>query len=145
VIAHKEIVRLVRLLENSQLGLIELGHNGRKIRLTKYPKKDQWPAPNPLKKTGAATDLTESKRQANKNFILRSTLIGLVYSVSVATGEFIKKGQILCLVKSLGLDYEIVSPTDGRVKTIFISETEIIDYDKPLFEIETEDNSPAEK
>lgn len=72
-----------------------------------------------------------------------SPVVGVVYlqpapgeEPFIQTGQRVKKGDVVCLIEAMKLMNEIVSPYDGTVKKISISNEEVVEYNQPLFLIE---------
>jgi acetyl-CoA carboxylase biotin carboxyl carrier protein len=54
----------------------------------------------------------------------------------VEEGDFVKKGQVLCIVEAMKLMNEIESETDGRIVKILAESTKPIEYGQALFLID---------
>jgi acetyl-CoA carboxylase biotin carboxyl carrier protein len=54
----------------------------------------------------------------------------------VEEGDYVKKGQVLCIVEAMKLMNEIESETDGRVTKILAESTKPVEYGQPLFLID---------
>jgi acetyl-CoA carboxylase biotin carboxyl carrier protein len=54
----------------------------------------------------------------------------------VEEGDFVKKGQVLCIVEAMKLMNEIESETDGRIVKILAESTKPVEYGQALFLID---------
>lgn len=68
---------------------------------------------------------------------IRSTSVG-TFTAAVAVGDAIAQGALVgrCSVEALQLYDEIVSPVDGTVTEILVTDGELVDYGKPLIVVE---------
>ena len=51
-------------------------------------------------------------------------------------GEYVKRGQVLCIVEAMKLMNEIESEVDGRITKILVESTKPVEYGQPLFLID---------
>nr|MBA3753712.1 acetyl-CoA carboxylase biotin carboxyl carrier protein [Nitrospira sp.] len=51
----------------------------------------------------------------------------------VEEGDYVKKGQVLCIVEAMKLMNEIESEVDGRITSILVESTKPVEYGQPLF------------
>jgi acetyl-CoA carboxylase biotin carboxyl carrier protein len=54
----------------------------------------------------------------------------------VEEGDYVKKGQVLCIVEAMKLMNEIESEADGRIMRILVESTKPVEYGQPLFLID---------
>jgi acetyl-CoA carboxylase biotin carboxyl carrier protein len=54
----------------------------------------------------------------------------------VEEGNFVKKGQVLCIVEAMKLMNEIESEVDGRIEKILVESTKPVEYGQALFLID---------
>lgn len=73
---------------------------------------------------------------------VKSPIVGVVYSASepdapplVKVGDMVKKGQKLCIVEAMKMFHDITAPCDGMIQAILFQNGDLVEYDKPLFEI----------
>ncbi|HUU38832.1 MAG TPA: biotin/lipoyl-containing protein [Candidatus Desulfaltia sp.] len=68
--------------------------------------------------------------------VVTAPMPGKVVKVNVAEKEAVRKNQTLAIVEAMKMENEIKSPLDGVVKKIYASPGDLVDSEKPLFEIE---------
>lgn len=71
-----------------------------------------------------------------------SPIVGTVYlspsldkPVFKKIGDFIAKGEVICIIEAMKVMNEIVSEVDGIVSGIFVSNEEIVEYGQLLYTI----------
>ena len=74
--------------------------------------------------------------------MVKSPIVGSFYSRPaddeppyVKVGDSVKAGETLCIIEAMKIMNEIKSPFTGIVEKIMVSDTEMVDYGKPLFYI----------
>ena len=72
----------------------------------------------------------------NAQLALKSQIPGKVVSVSVAEGDSVMKGDVVCTLESMKMQVAIKSHKDGVVKTIKIKETATVAKGDVVAEIE---------
>ena len=141
-----EVHHLVELLNRHELSELEIEHKGLRIRVRRGGSTD------------TATVMTESSRQAlnqsgaaiaqtvapDSLTTVTSPIVGTFYRSAspdadayVDEGDFVKKGQVLCIVEAMKLMNEIESEVDGRVHKILAESAKPVEYGQPLFLIDS--------
>lgn len=54
----------------------------------------------------------------------------------VEEGDFVKKGQVLCIVEAMKLMNEIEAETDGKIVKILVESTTPVEFGQPLYLID---------
>lgn len=74
---------------------------------------------------------------------VKSPIVGTFYSAAspdakpfVAVGDVVTKGQPLCIIEAMKIMNEIESDVSGKVVAILAKNSQPVEYDQPLFEIE---------
>lgn len=152
----KEIRKLVRLLEQSEISEIEISDKDRKIRLAKpTPSNGQSGAPiitsvapqavvPPQVIPAAETEVAPAKPAlAIAANVVKSPMVGTFYAAPspdaepyVQVGDMVRKGQVLCIVEAMKLMNEIESDYEGRIVEIHVENAQPVEFDHPLFTIE---------
>ncbi|MFQ6618881.1 MAG: acetyl-CoA carboxylase biotin carboxyl carrier protein, partial [Fidelibacterota bacterium] len=91
----------------------------------------------------------EVAREVKETFEVRSPMVGTFYRAPspdavpfVEKGDYVRVGQTLCIIEAMKLMNEIESETDGVVVDILVENAQPVEYNQPLFIIETS-TSPA--
>lgn len=81
--------------------------------------------------------------EPEKGTIIRSPFVGTFYRSPapgaksfVNEGDYVKKGQVLCIVEAMKLMNEIEAEIEGRLKTVFAPNETPVEFGEPLFLIE---------
>ena len=142
----KEVHHLVELLNRHELAELEVENKGLRIRVRRTGTADAasmvMAEPNrqmPGEPTSAATQAVAPDSLVT----VTSPIVGTFYrspspdaDAYVDEGDFVKKGQVLCVVEAMKLMNEIESEMDGRVHKILAESTKPVEYGQPLFLID---------
>ncbi|MDI6600267.1 MAG: biotin/lipoyl-binding protein [Thermoanaerobacteraceae bacterium] len=103
------------------------------------------PTPQPLATPSAptaprpATTAPQPKSQAAKPAeapgAVTSPMPGTILDVKVKEGDEVKKGQVLMILEAMKMENEIMAPSDGRVKTIYVQKGASVNTGDPLVEL----------
>ncbi len=158
----KEIRRIIKLVEKSNIEELEIKENDFQIRVTKIKEQSQHqvsatvpvqnllhqqlpqspqPQPQPV---AQEVKKSEDERPSNNNFIeVRSPMVGTFYRAPapdaepyVKVGDEVQPGTILCIVEAMKLMNEIEAEVAGRIKEILVENAQPVEFDQPLFIIE---------
>ncbi|WP_346238136.1 acetyl-CoA carboxylase biotin carboxyl carrier protein [Niabella insulamsoli] len=99
------------------------------------PQNQPAPAAEKPKAAPAAT---------NSNTIIKSPMIGTFYrrpspdkSNFVEDGDIITPGKVLCVIEAMKLFNEIESEISGKIVKVLVEDASPVEFDQPLFEVET--------
>ncbi len=155
---EQEIKRLVKIVEESNIGTLEISRWGRSIKITKNTmdpnsmtnshSTQTYSAPPPA----ASQVPVEPKTQEGKPETpaasvvgdeIKSPMVGTFYlspapdaDPYVEVGSAVKKGQVLCIIEAMKLMNEIESDHDGKIVEILVQNGQPVEYNQPLFRIE---------
>jgi len=143
-----EVNHLVELLDRHELAELEVENNGLRIRVRRSGTADavsmvmpESGRPMPGQPDGPAAAVQTVV--PNSLFTVTSPIVGTFYrspspdaDAYVDEGDFVKKGQVLCIVEAMKLMNEIESEVDGRVHKILAESTKPVEYGQPLFLID---------
>jgi acetyl-CoA carboxylase biotin carboxyl carrier protein len=100
----------------------------------------QASAPAVAQQTVPPSDLVED---AAGHITITSPIVGTFYRSPspdadpyVEEGDYVKKGQVLCIVEAMKLMNEIESEVDGRITKILVESTKPVEYGQALFLID---------
>ena len=156
-----KLKEIIYILENSNVNEIEVNFWGRKYRVVKQAgivagvRQDNNSVAiddinsKVLSKANLSSDDVNNNSelsQDNPNIgeEVLSPMPGTFYSSPtpddapfVSEGTKVKKGQTLCIIEAMKIMNEIESEFDGVVSEIKVDNSEPVEYNQPLFTIET--------
>ncbi|WP_456397121.1 acetyl-CoA carboxylase biotin carboxyl carrier protein [Desulfurobacterium sp.] len=148
----EKIESLLKSLENSSIEEVEIELEGLKVKARYCRQKTSQaltverivettvsPAVTPETPNPSA-ETTETPENIH---IVRSPIVGTFYRAPspgaepfVKEGDFVEKGQTLCIIEALKVMNEIESDVSGRVVKILVENGKPVEFDQPLFYIE---------
>jgi len=145
-----EVHHLVELLRKHDLTELEVEHKGLRIRVRRGGvSADAAPAmaaesPRLPRETFAELGAAEPEVARDALVPVTSPIVGTFYRSPspdadpyVEEGDYVKKGQVLCIVEAMKLMNEIESEVDGRIHKILAESTKPVEYGQPLFLIDS--------
>ena len=143
----KHIQELIDLLKKNNLTELELEREGLRIRVrheigvrtisTSVPEQGTSVSTSASQLPAAAGTQTED---TTGMITIASPIVGTFYRSPspdadpyVEEGDYVKKGQVLCIVEAMKLMNEIESEVDGRVTKILAESTKPVEYGQALF------------
>ncbi len=150
-----EIRQLVKIVEQSNIGELEIKRWGKKIRISKYASGTNV-ASNPAPAAPAAVPAPPAAAQVQQpeaapapepakhsGTEIKSPMVGTFYRSPspdvdpyVQANDVVKKGQVLCIIEAMKLMNEIEAEQDGRIVEVLIENAQPVEYNQPLFIIE---------
>ena len=146
----RQIQELIDLLKRNHLTELEIERAGIRIRVrheigiktvsASVSEAGQASAPTVTQQAVPASDLLEV---AAGHITITSPIVGTFYRSPspdadpyVEEGDYVKKGQVLCIVEAMKLMNEIESEVDGRITKILVESTKPVEYGQALFLID---------
>ncbi len=142
----EKVRELLKSLEASSVEELEIETEGLKLRV-KF-KRGEAPA-TAVEKVPATTNVEvvkepEAEEKPEENyFIVESPMVGTFYRAPapgaepfVKEGDYVEKGQTLCIIEALKVMNEIESEVSGIVRKILVENGQPVEYGQPLFYIE---------
>ena len=147
----RQIQDLIDLLKKNNLTELELEREGFRIRVRNEigvkaitttvanpGTSDSVSAAHAPAAAGTQTDLTTGM------ITIASPIVGTFYRSPspdadpyVEEGDYVKKGQVLCIVEAMKLMNEIESEVNGRVIKILAESTKPVEYGQALFLVDS--------
>jgi len=142
--------KLVKLVEESNIDELELSRWGAKVRIirrranqerinTSVPVEEH---PPPVVEV-AGPEPKPPKEPPKNHYEIKSPIVGTFYRAPapdadpyVQEGQFVKKGDVVCIVEAMKLMNEIESEVSGRVVKALVDNAHPVEYDQPLFLVE---------
>ena len=142
-----KLKEIIYILENSDVNEIEITFWGKKIRVLKNSPNVTTNSPDKTintKDIQSSSDNLENQNLDDENKIsILSPMPGVFYSSQspdkppyVKEGDTIKSGQVLCIIESMKIMNEIESEHNGVIKKIFVNNTDPVEFNQPLYDIE---------
>ena len=146
---QNKLKEIIYILENSDVNEIEATFWGKKFRVVK--NSSNVPLTNSDKITNLNSEQyldsnnieNQAPNKENEKSIL-SPMPGVFYSSQspekppyVKVGDTIKTGQVLCIVESMKIMNEIESEYNGIIKEIIVNNSDPVEYNQPIFIIES--------
>ncbi|RPH79465.1 MAG: acetyl-CoA carboxylase biotin carboxyl carrier protein [Nitrospiraceae bacterium] len=143
----KQIQELIDLLKKNNLTEMELEREGLRIRVRYETGVRAMTATvseqgTSLSTSGAQLPTTTGTQTEDMTgmITIASPIVGTFYRSPspdadpyVEEGDYVKKGQVLCIVEAMKLMNEIESEVDGRVTKILAESTKPVEYGQALF------------
>ncbi|SNR60038.1 acetyl-CoA carboxylase biotin carboxyl carrier protein [Desulfurobacterium atlanticum] len=146
----EKIEKLLKSLENSSIEEIEIEVEGMKLK-AKYTRQKPSSQPVIIEKIPEPAyhsvkqehPKEESIAEPENIHVVKSPIVGTFYRAPspgaepfVKEGDFVEKGQTLCIIEALKVMNEIESDVSGRVVKILVEDGQPVEFDQPLFHIE---------
>ena len=143
-----EIRRLIRLVQRTGIGELEVSSGGRTVRIAAFsgapglvPVTTGGPSA-PEGRTGAAEPQGAPPKAENLVAVV-SPMVGTFYRAPapdadpyVDVGDLVEVGQTICIVEAMKLMNEIESEVRGRVAKILVENTQPVEFGQKLFLLE---------
>lgn len=147
---NKQIQEMIDLLKRNQLTELEIERGGIRIRVRHeigVKTVSATMTEQGLSATPALSQQTISVsapvENATGQITITSPIVGTFYRSPspdadpyVEEGDYVKKGQVLCIVEAMKLMNEIESEVDGRITKILVESTKPVEYGQALFLID---------
>ena len=149
----KHIQELIDLLKKNNLTELELEHGGLRIRVRYEIGVKTITTTVADQRTSGSTAASQLPAAAGTQtedttgmITIASPIVGTFYRSPspdadpyVEEGDYVKKGQVLCIVEAMKLMNEIESEVDGRVAKILAESTKPVEYGQALFLVDPTD------
>jgi len=151
-----ELRRLIRLVQRTGIGELEVSSGGRTVRIAASagaatavvrPAGEPWPPVDdvhaPRSALGAAGPAAAGTAKTDRLVPVASPMVGTFYRAPapdadpyVEVGDTIEVGQTLCIVEAMKLMNEIESEIRGKVVKILVENAQPVEFGQKLFLIE---------
>lgn len=148
----KELEKIIKIVEKSEIAELEWEKNKERIRIrkdfqgappvmnyvTSAPPAAHSPAP-----AAKSVDSAPAKQESSRTKELMSPFVGTFYASPSPTapkyveiGARVKKGDVLCIVEAMKIMNEIEAEFPGKVVAILAKDGQPVQYGQALFQIE---------
>jgi acetyl-CoA carboxylase biotin carboxyl carrier protein len=155
----KLVKSLIQMIAESEVNEVAIQEGEFKIRIKKTPDAvssgpapvfqvppapaPAAPAPAPVATPSVAS--TPAPAVANpKHHVIKSPMVGTFYRAAspeakkfVEVGDSVQKGSPVCIIEAMKIMNEIESDVSGKVIQILVNNASPVEFDQPLFVIET--------
>ena len=152
-----KIRKLIKLVEESDIGELEVGGWGQKVRITKRAKQENNPSTDQsvttitvepkseptIKTQTAPTEPPKVIEETDHLVPIKSPMVGTFYRAPapdakpyVELNQQIAVGEVVCIIEAMKLMNEIESEVAGRVAKILIESAKPVEFGQTLFLIE---------
>ncbi|HYM80259.1 MAG TPA: acetyl-CoA carboxylase biotin carboxyl carrier protein [Candidatus Limnocylindria bacterium] len=140
-----ELRQLIRLVQRTGIGELEVTAGGRTVRIAQggviAPHTAAAPAPG---NTGAAPDSPAAPADRSENLVaITSPMVGTFYRAPapdadpyVEMGDVVQVGQTVCILEAMKLMNEIESESKGRIVRILVENAQPVEFGQKLFLLE---------
>ena len=145
--------KLIKLVEQSEITELAVEEGDLKVKICKNNPQNQvfiQPRTDAIKQH-QESDLqnTSAQTSANENVSskfheIKSPIVGTFYRAPapdadpyVQVGDIVNAGSVLCIVEAMKLMNEIESDISGKIVKILVDNATPVEYNQPLFLIET--------
>jgi acetyl-CoA carboxylase biotin carboxyl carrier protein len=156
---EKIIKKLIRLVEESDIDMLEVSSWGQKVRIIRrldgsssgngdhavfqYAAVSKTPPSAP---PAPVSELPKAPPQVDDGRLMaiKSPMVGTFYAAPapdakpyVELGQWIDKGQVVCIVEAMKLMNEIESEVSGRIGKIMVENGKPVEFGQVLFLIDS--------
>jgi acetyl-CoA carboxylase biotin carboxyl carrier protein len=143
----REIQRLIRLVQKTGIGEIELSSGGRSVRISAWgnspavmPAAAGPPAATSAAGPAASPKATDAKSESDRYVAITSPMVGTFYRAPapdadpyVEVGSPIEVGTTVCIVEAMKLMNEIESEVRGKIVKALVENAQPVEYGQTLF------------
>lgn len=134
----KQVEHLLSLLQRSDASELEVETGGWRLRARRQVAVVPPGVPEPAREPAAAPEQPAS-------VWVRAPLVGFFQprAQPLQVGDRVQRGEVVCLIRAMGLPNEVYSPVDGRVAEVLVEEGVPVEYGQPLYRLEEEHEAVA--
>jgi acetyl-CoA carboxylase biotin carboxyl carrier protein len=149
---YEEICELIRLVSSSGVAGVEIEHAGGRLRIEGVPQVElveSSASPAAAGPTAVADppavagDAATEPAADDRTHLVTSPIVGTFYRAPnpeaeayVKVGDFVEKGQTLCIVEAMKLMNEIECDVSGTIVRVFPENSQPVEYGEQLFAVE---------
>ena len=151
----RKVKKLIELLEESNIGEIEIKEGEESVRISRYGNQPAAPvtyaapapvapepAPAPAPASAPAAEVTASAAAPVADNAVLSPMVGTFYRSPspeapsfVEVGQTVRVGDVLCIVEAMKMMNQIEADRAGTVTAIHVENGEAVEFDQPLISI----------
>jgi acetyl-CoA carboxylase biotin carboxyl carrier protein len=147
----EELKELLEFVSERNIAELELEEGGTKLKIRKSlpgPPPETAPVPAPVAKTPDSAAAPESAVPAGAPALedgliyVTSPMVGTFYRQPepgaepfAREGDYVKKGQVLCIIEAMKLMNEIESEHEGQLVKVLVENGQPVQYGDQLFAV----------
>lgn len=128
---------VIEFMNREEMTVVSFSLGGLKVKLVKDP--------GTFRGTGSGEKEKAGKETRKKEVFITSPVVGIFFSTAtsdnyetIELNDVVRKGQVVCMIQSMGLEHLIRSEYEGRVKEICVEDAQPVEFNQKLFVLETE-------
>lgn len=139
----EQIKELVKIVNSSNVNIIEINEGDSRIRIEMERQKIQSVSKNEVQLNTAihSDEVNADSLSVNPSTKeIKAPMVGIFYTAPstkdkefVATGDKVKKGQVVCIIEAMKLFNEIVAEEDGEIVEICAQNGDVVEFGQPIF------------
>ena len=148
----RKIKKLIELLEESNIGEIEIKEGEESVRISRAGFSNVQPmmaapmqmAPPPVAAHApvAPAPAADVEAQPPAGYQIKSPMVGTFYRASspgsspfVEVGQKVNVGDVLCIIEAMKMMNQIEADRAGTIGAILIEDGEALEFDQPMITI----------
>jgi len=142
----KQLRRLIRLMETHDLNEIHLEQGDEKVKLRRGGVAPTMAAPVAFAAAAAPAIAAPAAAATEGAHIvtIKAPMVGTFYGKPNPDSEsFVKVGQrvsadtVVCIIEAMKVFNEIPAEVSGQIVAVLADEQQAVDFDRPLFKVDT--------
>lgn len=147
----RKIKKLIELLEESDIGELEIKEGEESVRISRnnanaqyfhqMPMQQQAPAA-PAPAAAPAAESAPAAKEEPAGHVVKSPMVGTFYRspspgspTFVEVGQHVKVGDAICIVEAMKMMNQIEADKTGVIEAILVEDGEPVEFDQPLVTI----------
>ncbi len=143
----RKIKKLIELLEESDIGELEIREGEESVRISRNTGTVVQAAPMmqaapPAQAAAPAPAAEPAPDNALNGHVMRSPMVGTYYAAPspgsppfIAVGQHVKPGDVICIVEAMKMMNQIEADKAGVIEAILVDDGEPVEFDQPLVTI----------
>lgn len=144
----RKIKKLIELLEESDIGEIEIKEGEESVRISRgsatAPQPMYAPAPlaAPAPVAAPVAAVAEKETPSFNGHLIKSPMVGTYYSspspgspAFIKVGQHVKVGDVVCIVEAMKMMNQIEADQAGVIEAILVEDGQPVEFDQPLVTI----------
>jgi acetyl-CoA carboxylase biotin carboxyl carrier protein len=150
----RKIKKLIEMLEESNLGELEIKEGEESVRIARNPSGTQYvpaptyapvaaaPAPVATAAAPAMATTTATPAHATNGHLVKSPMVGTFYRspspgtpAFIEVGKQVKVGDVICIIEAMKMMNQIQADKAGVIEAILVEDGSPVEFDQALVTI----------